>query len=132
MITEPLRQSLTDRRCEECDLYLYIEDRTPGGAITHYCCALGHHLFVDMWGAQIREVEPLSDDDRDDGGPAFPRGIEVGEGGMRLRDYFAAAALTGVLSNLSEMRSEVVNDQARFARDCYRMADAMIAERRKP
>lgn len=58
MIAEPLRQSLTDRRCEECDLYLYIEDRTPGGAITHYCCALGHHLFVDMWGAQIREVEP--------------------------------------------------------------------------
>lgn len=71
----------------------------------------------------------MSDDDRDDGGPAFPRGIEVGEGGMRLRDYFAGQALAGVFSNLSDMREHA--NQPRFARDCYRMADAMIAERRK-
>jgi hypothetical protein len=49
-----------------------------------------------------------------------------------LRDYFAGQALCGVLSNLSAMRADVRDSAescATFARDCYRMADAMLAER---
>ena len=47
------RPPLTDRRCEECDCYLWIEDRTPGGAITLYQCPLGHLLFVDVYGRKM-------------------------------------------------------------------------------
>lgn len=57
MTTDELTRPLTDRRCEECDLYLFIEDRTPGGGLTHYRCALGHHLFVDLWGQIIPREE---------------------------------------------------------------------------
>lgn len=79
-----------------------------------------------------------------DGGPAFPHGsvvhvdqfdhgmreeIYAAARGMSLRDYFAAQALTGVLSNLAAMDAGVRSDLARFATDCYRMADAMLAER---
>lgn len=82
-----------------------------------------------------------------DGGNAFPalekfeqfddeRGRYVEHyaphGGMKLRDYFAAQALIGVLANLSEMDPNVRSGPhscERFARDCYRMADAMIAAR---
>lgn len=81
-----------------------------------------------------------------DGGPAFPR-IDVehfpagyGHGehcetdnlpGMSLRDYFAGQALAGVLTNLAAMKYESRHDLARFAADCYRMADVMLAERAK-
>lgn len=79
---------------------------------------------------------------REDGGQAFPRPKfwpadgdpdrdGHPQGGMSLRDYFAAAALTGILSNLSEMRKDVVSDLPRFAKDVYQMADAMLAERAK-
>ncbi len=46
--------ALTDRRCEECDLYMHIEDRTIGGAITLYRCPLGHMLFVGAFGQVIK------------------------------------------------------------------------------
>ena len=58
-----------------------------------------------------------------DGGPAFP----IGTGdmrdptGMTLRDYFAAAALQGLLT-----QSRVVS-----AKEAYRLADAMLAARTK-
>lgn len=41
---------LTDRRCEECDLYMFIEDRTAGGGLTLYKCALGHVLLSSVNG----------------------------------------------------------------------------------
>jgi hypothetical protein len=47
--------ALTERRCEECDLYMHIEDRTPGGAITLYRCPLGHLLFVGLHGQTLVE-----------------------------------------------------------------------------
>jgi len=51
------------------------------------------------------------------------------DGGMSLRDYFAAAAMTGLLSSprlnfgASEVSSSVV------AKDCYRIADTMLEAR---
>ncbi len=51
-ITE--QPALTDRRCEECDLYMHIEDRTIGGAITLYRCPLGHMLFVGAFGQVVK------------------------------------------------------------------------------
>lgn len=71
-----------------------------------------------------------------DGGPAFP-GIVVrrdqqggignvyNEGGMSLRDYFAAAALQGMSVYWIEKGGEVQD----FADSAYQMADAMLAAR---
>lgn len=56
-----------------------------------------------------------------DGGPAFP-----GEGGMSLRDYFAAAALTGIRSK-SDADDCLSRDRAAY--NAYIQADAMIAAR---
>lgn len=95
--------------------------------------------------------------ERKDGGPAFPvlvesfdggatvRGLVTGnrEGwhvGLSLRDYFAAAALTGEIASLSTqeaadatrgaMKASGETDHYRHvARVAYRMADAMIAAR---
>lgn len=63
-----------------------------------------------------------------DGGPAFPMpsGPEnVYEHGMTLRDYFAAAALTGMLA--SDPEGTLRPDSA--ARSALRYADAMLAAR---
>ena len=71
----------------------------------------------------------------DDGGTAFPLTGEVlayqkGEPqfGMTLRDYFAAAALTGVISN--EYCVPNVTYEAIVA-NSYAMADAMLAARKE-
>lgn len=63
------------------------------------------------------------------GGPAFPQGKAVGsvsllEGGMTLRDYFAAKALQGLLSG----RNHIAEVSVRLA---YEYADAMLKEREK-
>ncbi|SRR5260221_1096826 len=65
-----------------------------------------------------------------DGGPAFPsHGTmgEVAQQGMSLRDYFAAAALQGILGIYDQPNQ--LSEQ--FAERCYRLADAMLAEREK-
>ncbi len=76
-----------------------------------------------------------------DGGPAFPRPTsevewksgerecEYAQTGMFLRDYFAAAALQGMLA--AEIKGEVWKPDECAAR-CYRFADAMLKERSKP
>lgn len=79
---------------------------------------------------------------KNNGGPAFPRPQfaphDVGyqdagigndsQEGMNLRDYFASAALTGLLAGWC--------DQSRSGGtpvvQAYAMADAMLAEREKP
>lgn len=67
----------------------------------------------------------------DDGGPAFPcvermtRDGEFVGSGMTLRDYFAAAALTGLLA--SDPESTLRPDSA--ARSALRYADALLAAR---
>lgn len=80
-----------------------------------------------------------------DGGTAFPTPdvyhpndqIQYGQNGMSLRDYFAAAALTGLFAaqikphELSPAEKEMTPAQI-FARRAYAFADGMIAERAKP
>lgn len=67
-----------------------------------------------------------------DGGPAFPEcGTENGffNPGMSLRDYFAAAALQGMLTDVPH------EDRLKFpeyAQDAYRYADAMLEARKLP
>ena len=87
-----------------------------------------------------------------DGGPAFPHmakahyqgmgGLiaeQITEGGMSLRDYFAAKALSGLIPtmfhyNFEEEEGIANAAKARFpfaAQAAYELADAMLAEREK-
>jgi len=66
----------------------------------------------------------------DDGGTAFPYGqknfTERYSEGLSMRDYFAAAALTGILAN--------TNSDPQMKRVCegaYFLADLMIAARKE-
>ena len=81
---------------------------------------------------------------RDDGGPAFPTlylngsdgaQFQSTDGGMTLRDYFAAKALAGGITTatgLGGLSAQELSEVLRpFARICYAAADAMIAERAK-
>lgn len=65
-----------------------------------------------------------------DFGPAFPLISEdhraIRHLGMSLRDYFAAAALQGMLSDPNNCTA--LQENAMYA---YRFADAMLAEREK-
>lgn len=58
--------------------------------------------------------------------PAIPGAKEFVFYGMSLRDYFAAAAMQGVLSR--ESRS---GEDADIAREAYAMADAMMTARKQ-
>lgn len=63
------------------------------------------------------------------GGSAFPN---HGVTGMKLRDYFAAKALAGIVSSVGVdlTGSPMPYDEAlEVAVDAYRIADAMIAAR---
>jgi len=69
-----------------------------------------------------------------DGGPAFPTGLEYApkgfevSQGMTLRDYFAGQALMGILNNagcFADMKDSDVAENA------YHAADAMLAAREK-
>lgn len=66
-----------------------------------------------------------------DGGPAFPviKGdlVNCRDAGMTLRDYFAAAALPGVMGFGIK---ENAFDAEAIADDAYRVADAMLAHRK--
>jgi hypothetical protein len=59
-----------------------------------------------------------------DGGPAFPTpaGVQHNDG-MTLRDYFAAAALQGLLASIQPNQLWSGDD---VAVTCYRTADAML------
>jgi len=86
-------------------------------------------------------------DIKDDGGPAFPQhlletrdgGFETSSdvpngGGMTLRDYFAAKALNGFLSDAESMvalRERYGHQVAQnLAMACYQFADAMLEARK--
>ena len=66
---------------------------------------------------------------KNDGGPAFPergsRGIATGGEGMSMRDYFAAKAMQGILSN----PDGIGFPDEKIAKDAYWMADAMLKVR---
>ena len=62
---------------------------------------------------------------KDTSGPAFPSDFPLPENqGMTLRDYFAAAALQGILTS-----TKTTDDSAVVS--AYLVADAMIAERER-
>lgn len=74
------------------------------------------------------------------GGPAFPlldayvdangeHPVYASEGGMSLRDYFAAKAMHALISHGVQVDGFATMNNA--AKDAYRMADAMLAEREK-
>lgn len=72
----------------------------------------------------------------DDGGQAFPTDSSVyreGFPGMTLRDYFAAAAMTGVVSMLTREEmlwlADGTKGGAPQARIAYALADAMLKAR---
>jgi len=70
----------------------------------------------------------------DDGGTAFPvpsvcnanGDLLYGTVGMTLRDYFAAAALQGMICHYGR---DAMTDEDK-ARDAYELANAMIAARK--
>lgn len=68
-------------------------------------------------------------DEIKNGGPAFPVGFQKEDciamkGGMTLRDYFAAAALTGIIA-----KGEDEMYPGFRASEAYALADAMLKER---
>jgi len=70
----------------------------------------------------------------EDGGGAFPHGDPThgGDLGMTLRDYFAAAALQGLLAkygNAEEVKRSF--ETIVQATTCYEYADAMIEARKE-
>lgn len=83
---------------------------------------------------------------KDDGGPAFGQVVDLhcvrvemtgntewepavlADSGMRLRDYFAAKSLQGILSGMKGLRP---SDVPLVAADAYLLADAMIEARKK-
>ena len=79
-----------------------------------------------------QELNNLEAEMRDEGGPAFPCGSYGTKdqeqppiyAGLSLRDYFAAAALTGMLAD-----SESVGSNQEIGEAAYRVADAMLKVR---
>jgi hypothetical protein len=79
----------------------------------------------------------MSGDCKGDGGPAFPQNLPDdfvwrlpgSPGGMSLRDYFAAKALSGLLAdpNVAYGNEKTV----RLCNGCYLIADAMLEARRQ-
>ena len=81
----------------------------------------------------------MSNQHKDDGGPAFPQyetqngnkiANEHGQGGMSLRDYFAAAVLNGAIASSTATERGAFSKSA-WAKSAYEYADAMLAERTK-
>ena len=88
---------------------------------------------------------------KNDGGPAFPRKgvkiaipkelednphiqqIEFFDDGMSLRDYFSAQALIALTPALMNKAIEIGRNisEQEVAINCYKYADAMLAERHK-
>lgn len=67
---------------------------------------------------------------------AFPLSHETDfNQGMTLRDYFAAKAMQGLISNPAQYDNYLVNDwgihEQRLSDMSYSIADAMLAERNK-
>ena len=65
------------------------------------------------------------------GGPAFPTPAHnLNNDGMTLRDYFAAKAMQAQIGNPLRLGDD--EGHRLIAERAYRMADAMLNQRRKP
>ena len=87
----------------------------------------------------------MSDEPRNDGGPAFPftpneqmklpdgtwdQNTEFGDSGMSLRDWFAGMALAGMMA---EPRTDDWKNHGKIvAQTAYDYADDMLTQRDKP
>jgi len=71
----------------------------------------------------MRPLTTEEDKVMDDGGRAFP---SDGFRGMSMQDYFAGQALAGLMADPT-----IEGSWEHLARISYKMADAMIAERKK-
>jgi hypothetical protein len=60
-----------------------------------------------------------------DGGPAFPTAFQLHSKGMTMRDYFAAAALQGMMAQF-DPENELEHHIAKWS---YKAADAMLKAR---
>ena len=69
-------------------------------------------------------------EDIDNGGSAFPSEL-FEQPGMSLRDYFAAAALTGSVGYVNEFEPAYEKSLKHTANAAYRIADAMLAARKE-
>jgi hypothetical protein len=58
---------------------------------------------------------------------AFPNPHLTNETGMELRDYFAAQALQGIVRTFTEIGDYLPEN---LSEDAYRIADAMMKERK--
>lgn len=70
--------------------------------------------------------------EHNDGGPAFPYthfDLSDGEGGMTLRDYFAAKAMAYVPAQAAHNMLNNESNAGYLARRAYEYADAMLAAR---
>lgn len=65
------------------------------------------------------------------GGSAFPYGYQNDSKGMNLRDYLAAKAMQGILSNEAMITNVIEESAAWVSREAYLMADAMLEARGK-
>ena len=68
----------------------------------------------------------MNEDDHDTGDAAFPSPHDEYEMGMTLLDWFAGHVLQGVMTR----RGDIVDGDA-LAREVYRLADAMVREKRR-
>lgn len=70
------------------------------------------------------------------GGQAFPclerggNGLDLVDGGMTLRDYFAAKAMQGDISSM-QAHEDPASAAHHIAARAYAVADAMLKERNK-
>lgn len=75
----------------------------------------------------------------DDGGPAFPQtrdngpedGFAYARKGISVRDFFAAQALAGLLVTWKPHVTDLATAEKGAAIAAYRIADAMLAERKQ-
>ncbi|ORC37282.1 hypothetical protein B4O97_03570 [Marispirochaeta aestuarii] len=68
---------------------------------------------------------------KETGGPAFPTPGDKGSDGMTLRDYFAAHALSGLMTSYATAKGTHEELEKATPAICYAMADAMLKEREK-
>ena len=74
---------------------------------------------------------------KDNGGVTFPMqpfrkpngDFDWGQEGITLRDYFAAAALMGIIAGNASKNIDFIS-KSLTAKDVYEMADAMLIERK--
>lgn len=69
--------------------------------------------------------------EKHDGGPAFPTTTPFTDEGMSIRDYFAAAALQGILAAHAGPDNLIFPTDKEAARMAYSAADAMLRARQE-